>query len=661
MKDSITYTGLAGYVPSQQKIGRGAPDSVFAGQNAIKETWGWRVYGGSQDQAETRAASSPAYTISLVAGQAEAVCSGGATCKTDFRVKQHVLIARKLYLIEAVPADDRLRLAPAPDVTISGQTINKVPVLSAVNADRITLNAGGAVGYRNAAIFAIGDGSLNQNGAALSPPLNASTALMVAYPLPGGGYESRPAGFTTPTKPAVAEGAAGTKNQPTGSYWIAVARKRTGFRGYGTFSERNNLTISVLGNKLQVTLGAFAAGEGQTAWVVAVSRISERTQERPDLWLVQEYDVESTAVEFDFYDDELIEKASYDNDAPPAAQYVFTLGGYLGLAGCGGPPDASGIETTPGSEIAAAKANNPEAFSPFARTPTDLGEIIVGIQTGELVAFVQTPNTMQVLSLTGSTINPFAIRAAWFTGFSHQFSGVIAGEMFYGFTDQGLYRTLSKDNYAPDDDFAAKVKSDFASIVREREFTGFDPINKLVVVLWSNAQQGGGGAWQTLAWSFNTEQGHWNTPVVLGDGDTDFTVTSCATIAGKLYFTTADGKLYRWDFGSEARNGYLAFPFVVGADQHLKTVRRVKLVANANHKMRLYRNLDVTGLRAGGSAAEVILTQGNVGYSVEHTVWQPAVQGNSFALRVDFFQLAGRQPVFDQAEVEFTQHGGFVK
>lgn len=660
MKDSMTYTGLAGYVPSQPKIGRGVPDTVFAGENAIKESSGWRAYGGSQDQAETRAASAPAYTISLVAGQAEAICSGGATCKANFRVKQHVVIARKLYLIEAVAADDRLRLAPTPDVTISGQTINKVPVLSAVNSGRMTLNAGNAVGYRNAAIFAIGDGSLYQNGAPLVPPLNASTALMVAYPLPGGGYESRPAGFTTPAKPTVAEGSAGTKNQPTGSYWIAVARKRKGFRGYGTFSERNNLTIATLGNKLQVTLDAFATGEGQDAWVVAVSRISERTQFRPDLWLVQEYDVESVAVEFDFYDDELIEKASYDNDAPPAGQYVFTLGGYLGIAGCGGPPDASGIETTPGSEIAAAKAGNPEAFSPFARTPTDMGEIIVGIQAGELVAFVQTPNTMQVLSLTGSTVNPFAIRAAWFTGFSHQFSGVVAGEMFYGITDQGLYRTLGKDNYAPADSFAAGVKSDFAALIRERVFLGGDPINKLVVVFWSNARQGSGGGWQTLAWSFNYEQGHWNTPVVLGDGASDFIVTSCSAVGGRLFFTTSDGKVYRWDFGGATQAGYLAFPFAEGTSQHLMTVRYVKLVGNANGKLRIYKNLDVTGLRAGAATAEKALTQGGTGQSVEHSIWQPVVQCNSFALRVDF-SLPGKAPVYDYAQVEFEQHGGFVK
>lgn len=660
MKDSVTYTGTRGYVPSQPKAGRGIPETVFAGQNAILESLGWRTYGGTQNQNETRPASAPAYTISLVAGQAEAVCSGGATCKTDFRVKQHVVIARKLYLIEAIPADDRLRLSPTPDVTIAGQAINKVPVLAALNNDRATLHAGNAVSFRNAAIFAVGDGSLYVNGASFAPALNATSSLQVAYPLAAGGYDSRPAGFSTPVKPVLAEGAAGTKGQPSGSYWVAVARKRVGFRGYGNFSERAQVTITTTGNKIRVTLGAFDAAQGQTAWVVAVNRISERAQERPGLWLVKTYDVQSTNVEFDFYDEELIEEATYDNDPPPKAQQAFTLGGFLGVVGCGGAPDAAGLETTPGAEIAAAKFNNPEAFSPFARTPTDFGEVIVGIQAGELVAFVLTPNTMQVLSLTGGSVNPFAIRSAWRNGFSHQYSGVIAGEMFYGFTNQGLYRTLGRDNYAPDDSFAAPVKSDFVGLVRERVLLGYDPTGKMLVVFWANAQQGTGGGWQTLAWSFNTELGHWNPPAVLGDGTTDLTVTGCATVGGRLLFVASDGATHQWDAGGATQAGYLAFPFVEDAAQHQRTVRELKLTGNANGKLRVYKNLDVVGLRAGSTAPENALTQGGTGQSVEHSVWLPAILCNSFAARVDF-NLPGKAPVLDQLVVVFDQHGGFVK
>ena len=267
--------------------------------------------------------------------------------------------------------------------------------------------------------------------------------------------------------------------------------------------------------------------------------------------------------------------------------------------------------------------------------------------------------------MISGSVNPFAIRAAWRNGFSHQCSGVVAGEMFYGFTDQGLYRTLGKDNYAPDDSFAAPMKSDFTGIVRERVLLGFDPAGKLLVVFWSNAQQGAGGGWQTLAWSFNTELRHWNPHTVLGNGTDDFTVTDCATIGSKLLFVTGDGGTYRWDsegnlMGGTTLAGHLAFPFAASDTEHLKTVRRAKLTGNANGKLRIYKNLDAVGLKAGSAAPEVTLTQGGTGQSVSHRVWQPDVACNSFAFRVDFL-LPGKAPVFDQLEVKFNQHGGFVK
>lgn len=656
----ITYTGQRGYVPSQPKVGDGVPDTVFAGENAIMDPDGWRAYGGSQNMNESRPVSSPAYTISLTAGVAIGTCSGGATCKADFRVGQHVVANRRLYLIEKIPADDQLQLSPTPEVTAVGQTIYRVPVISSINRDRATLAAGNATLYRNAAIFALGDGPLYVNGAPFAPSLAATENLKVAYPVAAGGYASHSAGFSKPASPACTEVGGGTKALPVGSYWIAVARKRTGFRGYGSFSDPKVVPVTVVGNMIRVPLAAFATGEGQTAWVIAVSRISERTQERPDLWLVAETTTASGNYDFDFVDPQLIEKATYDNDAPPKAQYVFVLGGFLGVAGCGGPPDAGGLETTPGAEIAAAKPGNPEAFSIFARTPTDGGEIIVGIQVGELVGFVMTPNTMQVLSLTGGAINPFAIRQMWNSGSSHQYSGCIAGDIFYNFTGRGLQRTLGRDNYAPDDLFSVPVKSDFEAIVREREFTGYDPAGRVVVVFWSNARKGSGDGWQTLAWSFNTEFGQWNTPVVLGNGTDDFIVTSCANVGGQLFFTTSAGAVYRWDSGGGTIVGYLGFPFAGSASKHLKTVREVKATGNANGKLRIYKNLNVAGLRSGSAAPEKVLDQGGAGVSVSHRVWQPDQLCNSFGMRWDF-SLPGGDPIMDQLHVEYVQHGGFSK
>lgn len=656
----IVYTGQRGHIPSQAKIGLGVPDSVFAGENAIREPWGWRVFGGWGDQSETRPASSPAYTISLTANNPVGVCSGGATCKTDFRVGQHIVVNRRLFLIEAILADDQMRLSPTPDVSAATQTIYRVPVLSSLALDRATLHAGNATLFRNTAIFAVGEGSLYRNGAALAPALTATSNLKVAYPVAAGGFASHDAGFTTPAAPTVVEGTAGTKNLPTGNYWIAVARKREGFSGQGNPSARVQVTITVAGRRPKVSLGAFATSEGQSAWVVFVNRISERGQERPGLWRVAEYDVQSTDVEIDWFDDELKERATYDNDAPPKAGYVFSLGNYLAVASCGGAPDASGVETTPGPEIAASKYNNPEAFSPFARTPTALGEPILGVTVGELVAMLLTPNTLQVASLTGSDINPFAIRQEWNNGFAHQFSGCMAGDLFYGFTKKGFYRTLGKDTFAPDDTFAEAYRIELQQVVAARAFVGFDPASKQVVLFESNAQVGAGSGWQTKARSFNTESGYWNTPCILGDGTTDFTVTSCANINGELWFTTSDGKTYKWEAGAQTITGFLGFPFNVDDSAHQKTLRSAKLTGNANKKIKVYKDLDINGLRSGGSAPEFTLTAGGGGESVHHRVWLQSILCRSYAYRVEF-ELTNKAQILDALEVDYVQHEGFQK
>lgn len=658
MRNGIIYTGQRGHVPSQAKVGNGIPDTVFAGQNAIKEAWGWRAFGGWLDLNESRPASAPAYTITLTAGNNIGVCSGGATCKTDFRAGQHVLINRRLYLIERIPADDRLQLSPAPEVSAAAQTINRVPVISALGRNRATLAAGNATLFANDAIFAIGDGSLYVNGAAISAALAATDSLKVAYPIPGGGYDSRAAGFTTPAAPTVVEGTAGTKGMPTGSYWVAVARKRKGFSGQGNPSDRVQVVIATAGNRIKISLGAFAGSEGQNQWVILVSRISERTQERPGLWEYTISDLQSTDVEIEFFDDELLVRASYDNDPPPKGGFVFSFGGRIAVASVGGEADSGGIESTPGPEIAASKNNNPEAFSPFARVKTALGEPIISVSVGQLAALALTPNTMQVISLTGNDISPYAIRQAWNNGFSHQYSGCHAGDLFYGWTKKGLYRTLGKDTFTPDDSFVEAVRYDFQQIVAAREFTGFDPSSKQLVVFWSNAQIGAGNGWQTLAWAYNTELGLWSTPCVLGDGTTDFTVTSCANVEGELIFTTADGAVYKWEAGSQTIAGFLGFPFAAEANQYQKTVRRSKLTGNANGKLRLYKNLDVVGLRAGASAPEFTLTQGGTGESVHHREWMMSILCKSFAMRVEF-SLPARAPVFDALEVEYEQHGGF--
>jgi len=61
-----------------------------------------------------------------------------------------------------------------------------------------------------------------------------------------------------------------------------------GFSGQGNPSDRVPVTITVANNRIRVALGDFDSSQGQTLWVIFVNKISERANERPDLWKFNE-------------------------------------------------------------------------------------------------------------------------------------------------------------------------------------------------------------------------------------------------------------------------------------------------------------------------------------------------------------------------------------
>jgi hypothetical protein len=657
MRKQSIFTGSKGYYPSQPFIQTGIVDTVFAGENCIQDPEGWRVFGGWEDQSENRTPATLGYTATLTAGNKIATLSGGATALTDFRARQHVLIGRKEFLIERILSDTSLRLSPTPtaDEAGSGQTIQKVLVLSALNNERSTQYAGNAVLHRSNAIFSIGDGALHKSGAALSASLTASESLKVAYPIPGGTYDSRPAGFSAPSAPTVAEGSTGTKNMPVGSYPIVLVRKRIGFSGNGNPSPRAIAVLTAVNKTVAVTLPAFATSEGQTGWIIGGPRPSEVGQNTPGVWEWTETDQESTTIEVEVYDDEVQTRLSFDNDLPPKGGFVFTLANYIVVASTGGAPDSSDIETTPGPELAPGKYNNPEAFSPFARVPVAGGEEILGVQVGQMVAFLMTPNTMQVASLSGSQVAPLVVRKYWEYGFLHQFNATVAHDQFIAMTDNGLHRTADGNSFTPVDDFSVPVRSDLRDTKLARCFVGYDPSREHIVVFHANDRLNN-TYWQTKAWSYNLKTRTWNPPAYLGSGS-DFTVTSCRTVGGKLYYTTADGKIYRWDEGLQTLTGYLGPPFSAEAAHFQRTVRSAKVTGNLS-ALKLYQDLNATGLRTGATAPTKTFTP--TGASTHQPIWLQNTQCYSFTYRMEF-SASNKARVFDQLEVEYVLHTGFRK
>jgi hypothetical protein len=278
------------------------------------------------------------------------------------------------------------------------------------------------------------------------------------------------------------------------------------------------------------------------------------------------------------------------------------------------------------------------------------------------VAFLLTPNTLQVCSLTGNTINPFAVRRRWGAGFAHQYCGAIASDLFYGLTKNGLYRTIGKDALAATDEFAQRVRSDLRRVKQGRGFVGADNGKKHVVVFSANARLGSGGGWQTEALPYNTETDAWSAPVFLGNGTDDFVVTSCATVGNDLFLTTATGEVWRWDDPESGLTlaGFVGFPFVTDNSRFMKTVRSAKLTGNANGEMKVYTELDEAGLKSNGAAPSFTLTDGGTGVAVHQDEWGMDTLCSSYAMRVGF-SLPGGAEIFESLETDHIVHEGFSK
>jgi hypothetical protein len=111
----VTYTGQRGYISARAKVGAGIIDSVFAGENAIHEPDGWRVFNGWKQIDAARTITTLGYTATLTAGGNIAALSGGATALVDFRDFQHFLIGCRLIVVEAIPGNTQLQISPTPD------------------------------------------------------------------------------------------------------------------------------------------------------------------------------------------------------------------------------------------------------------------------------------------------------------------------------------------------------------------------------------------------------------------------------------------------------------------------------------------------------------------------------------------------------------------
>lgn len=654
-----------------QPLGHPMPGTSLAGENVIYTSGNSRTFGGYGDNGEDNPGDTLGYTCTLDGiNQYAEFARSLDDLKADFAPYQHVLLGGNLYLVVKLieltaGVSSAMILDPAPTQIPpqTGVSVKRVPNLSAITVlgpQRVSQYAGNAVRFQDEAIFSVGRGPLRVNGDATAVPLTAAARPKVAYPDGSGSYEVHSVGFAKPAKPTLASAGGGTKGMKAGEISIKITHCREGFRSRGPASDAEYVTISD-GDKIQVTAAAFPA-DGTNAFEVWATK---RNDARRGPWWLQGKYVSVGPHDVEFLDEELTDKLVDDNDAPPPCLQIVDFGDLLLYVSFGSSLTDPAVPLSEGGPgIAPAKVFNPEAASPTAYTFISPAEDIVGAQVGKRFVFFLSANHLHVGQRSANDLNPLLVYSYGHTGYKHRWSGVVANDVFYGLTGDGLIRTIDGENM--DNTFCPPVKDDLAHVNNALAFVGHDPKGKMVVVFENYARQGSGGKWQVKAHSLNIEYNppRWNTPAILGDGSTaDFLVTGVATVGEVLWFVTSDGTVYEWDNGTQTIVGYLCSNFdASGAARYRDTARFVKVSGGINGSLRLFRNLQLAEMQANNPTAGSVVKQlPNPSYKQKHQrICKFNWQGESFAVRFDF-SMPGNKPLIDTYEIGTVTRDGLMQ
>lgn len=577
-----------GFNPNQTLDGR-PPDDVAAGRNVIFEAENiTRAVRNPLDRGITNGTAQTAYSATVTAGSAQIVATGGAFL-TDLVPFQFILHNRLLYVVTRVIDNNNALIAPTPSATATA-VVKFVPNLHTVNDQRVSLLAGNVAWSRNA-LWAVGRGAVYLDGATLPPSsLVATSTPKVAYATSPIAYSSHPVGFDRPAAPTLANVAGGSKGMKDQTFSVRISRKRAGELGYGYASEPALVTLAAVSERVAVTFPAYDAAQGQNRWLVWVTKESPLSTSTGGPWFeYQEIDSNAGTVNIEWRTGELGANYVEDIARPPDPALCVAASGDVILWGSTQGLDASGNPSVPGSIVEASTPTNPEGYPSSAYVETTNGQHIVSLKAGRINLFTGCVNSIQYATLTKSTSEPLSLLPFLPTGILHQYQMVIGADVCVIFTGGrlvGVYDQVTLQESPLLYQLSQRLTPYLQDVPEARALLGFDPKRNLFVQFVANAEQGAGGGWRTMALSFDIKTGRANTPVYLGNGTDDFTVTGCATIRNGLEFVTSDGKTWAWDEGTGNVTGHLASAHsAYGSRQDFVTMRQIAVTGKLDGRV----------------------------------------------------------------------------
>lgn len=307
----------------------------------------------------------------------------------------------------------------------------------------------------------------------------------------------------------------------------------------------NSYVINAITSNTALTLTTNASTTAGTATVTITKAVYE--------WLNAEIQ-RGTILEF-------------NNDVPPRASFVGSLGGIPIAISCrGAAPIGQTGDWNPGPTIQPSKPNNIEAFAAEARTTVSPPETIIGWVDGVARIFLMTENRLHFASFVSNDAkNPIVTRPYWHAGFRSPYALTFVNGYLYGFTNRGPARSIAEgDEGSEEYSFADRVASVFVNWYPERVIVAYDVKNEAVCFFHNNDATSGG--FQTVkCLMYMLRSGVWSPPIILQDATGDVMVAGAAAVSGQLYLNILKriagvytNKTHQWDFGLSTVEWFVA-------------------------------------------------------------------------------------------------------
>lgn len=633
----------ARYSPTQPRSGDTSDDALFRMSNSLIRgqaplTYA-ECYAGSLSLAETIATSNCTGTVALTSGSTT-VTGTATTFISELHLGQFCLVVDAgdnrsfLLVVEKIVSDTSFICSRAPSFTgtTTGETLVRLPIIFPVDKDRGTAIRGNVLRFDKGTLLSVGDGVFRLNGSAVSSSLTLTRAPQISLYLQSAGtYTNFTLGMNTSTAPVLAAAGGGTKQMRAATYSIVITPERTQTIGYNNPSLQTTVTLAN-NDRVSITFPAMDTTHGQNAWGVWVTTFAESLGADQNYLLGPWFRLDqytgntagfTTTIEWTDAEVERNDLITFNNDAPPQAEFVAVLNNnplYISCQGIG-----SATITSPGPFIFPTKPGNIEAAPTDVAFSTSPPEIILGVVSAVGRLYLLTTNHLQIAQGTPSDVVPIIIQPYWKGGFVNPYQVAFVNETLYGFPVGGPTRsaanfiTTNADEISPDKGFAAAVQEIVDSWVRGHVMVAHDPVNDAICFFYSANELNSSSFWTTRILVFGLRQNDWIGEVTLSSTTQDMIVSGVATVSGYLEFlcggrltnNTVSVGTYRFDqVAGSAVSWYAAPPFNDdGDEQRAHVVKRLRVTGKTTSgSIGVFGTqptevIDVAALEAGNSSS----------------------------------------------------------